>query len=351
MSRKKDLLGTGSSFTRNVSARRAAIDASTSAPTDGAPPPLEVPPHLISLNPANPRSDLGDLTDLAGSMKDHGQKTAISIMSRFSYLEAYPDQEANLEAGTKYVVIDGSSRLAAAREAGLDTIKVMLDDTLGADPDELLESALVANIHRQDLEPLDEARALQQLLKVHGTQDALAKRLHRSQGWVSQRLALLTLTPELQEKLASGQESAKLLRSVGKKPAEQQQAALEKLKEKEREKQGARQKLQATPSGVSREGGHAAPTMEMRPADPSRQPSESFPGQRASGGDAESSPAADDRGAVMEAPSTADVVDEPAWAASIPWAEVDGRVLGDLLHRRLPAAQRRVIVKELLKDS
>ncbi|MFE4823859.1 hypothetical protein ACFRFU_47400 [Streptomyces sp. NPDC056704] len=57
-----------------------------------------------------------------------------------------------------------------------------------------------------------------------------AKRLHRSQGWVSQRLSLLTLTPELQARI--GQEPIDLLRAVGKKPAEQQQAALEELKER-----------------------------------------------------------------------------------------------------------------------
>lgn len=231
---KASKLGTGTSFrhTRPVSPRRQAIDAATKAPTEGAPPPVELPVELISLNPANPRSELGDLTDLAGSLKDHGQKTAISIMSRFTYAEANPDREPELEPGTRYVVIDGNSRLAAAREAGLPTIKVMLDEALGSNPDEILESALVANIHRQELDHLDEARALEQLKKVYGTQEALAARLHRSQGWVSQRLALLKLTPELQKKLESGEEPAELLRSVGGKKPEEQEAHLLLLKEK-----------------------------------------------------------------------------------------------------------------------
>ncbi|WP_444875956.1 ParB/RepB/Spo0J family partition protein [Streptomyces canus] len=73
----------------------------------------------------------------------------------------------------------------------------MVSDDQGTTSEELLESALVANIHRQDLEELDEARALQRLLAIHGSQTALAKRLQRSQGWVSQRLALLNLTPDL----------------------------------------------------------------------------------------------------------------------------------------------------------
>ncbi|MEU2027063.1 ParB/RepB/Spo0J family partition protein [Streptomyces sp. NPDC016469] len=229
---KASRLGAGSSFgqTQSISARRAAINQVAAAPTEGAPPPVQLPVDIISLNPDNPRSDLGDLTDLGNSLRDHGQKTAISIMGRFAYLEGNPGREDHLEPGTKYVVIDGNSRLAAAREAGLTEIKVMLDDKLGSNPDEILESALVANIHRQELNHLDEAKALEQLLKIHGTQEALAARLHRSQGWVSQRLALLTLTPSLKEKLQSGEESAATLRLVGKKKAEDQEAHLQHLK-------------------------------------------------------------------------------------------------------------------------
>ncbi|WP_432106217.1 ParB/RepB/Spo0J family partition protein [Streptomyces sp. bgisy091] len=235
---KASKLGTGTSFgqTQTISARRTAINAVTAAPTEGAPPPLKLPVDVISLNPDNPRTQPGELTELGASLRDHGQKTAISIMSRFAYLEGNPGREEDLEPNTKYVAIDGNSRLAASREAGLTEIKVMLDDELGADPDGILESALVANIHRQDLDPLDEAKALSQLLKVHGTQEALAARLHRSQGWVSQRLALLGLTPELKQKLQSGEESAALLRRVGKKKPEEQEAHLKRLKE-----QGAQQ--------------------------------------------------------------------------------------------------------------
>ncbi|MFG2676877.1 ParB/RepB/Spo0J family partition protein [Streptomyces sp. DT20] len=233
---KADTLRASASFGQargGISARRAAIEAAAAAPTDGAPPPLKLPVDVISLNPANPREELGDLTDLGASLRDHGQKTAISIMSRFAYLEGNPDRKNDLEEGAKYVVIDGNTRLAAAREAGLTEIKVMLDDELGSNPDEILESAFVANIHRQDLDPLDEAKVLQQLLEIHKTQEALAARLHRSQGWVSQRLALLSLTPELKEKLRSGEESAALLRRVGNKKPQEQEAHLHQLKEKE----------------------------------------------------------------------------------------------------------------------
>ncbi|WP_089107631.1 ParB/RepB/Spo0J family partition protein [Streptomyces hyaluromycini] len=246
---KADQLGAGrfGGGVRGVSARRQAVAAATGVPTDGIAPPTELPPHRISLNPDNPRSSLGDLTDLAGSLKTHGQKVAITVMNRDAYLTANPEREADLEADTTHVVIDGSSRLAAAREAQLASIKIMVSDDQGNTSEELLESALVANIHRQDLEELDEARALDRLLKIYGSQTELAKRLHRSQGWVSQRLALLNLTPELQAQI--GQEPIKLLRAVGNKPAAEQETALKELKDEqarqEAEKQQRRQKKPA----------------------------------------------------------------------------------------------------------
>jgi ParB family transcriptional regulator, chromosome partitioning protein len=238
---KADQLGAGrfGGGVRPISARRQAVAAATGVPTDGAAAPTELPPHRISLNPDNPRSTLGDLTDLAGSLKTHGQKQAITVMNRDTYIKANPEREADLEPDTTHVVIDGNSRLAAAREAQLTTVKIMVSDDQGTTSEEILESALVANIHRQDLEELDEARALQRLLAIHGSQTALAKRLQRSQGWVSQRLALLNLTPDLQARIR--EEPIDLLRAVGNKPAEQQEAALEELKAQRARKEAAKQ--------------------------------------------------------------------------------------------------------------
>ncbi|MEV0982415.1 ParB/RepB/Spo0J family partition protein [Streptomyces sp. NPDC049915] len=261
MTSKADQLGAGrfGAAVRTVSARRQAVAAATGVPTEGVADPTELPVHRISLNPDNPRSSLGDLTDLAGSLKTHGQKQAITVMNRDAYIKANPSQEAELEAETTHVVVDGSSRLAAAREAGLATIKVMVSDDQGATSEELLESALVANIHRQDLEEIDEARALQRLLAIHGSQRALAKRLHRSQGWVSQRLALLNLTPELQSRI--GEEPIDLLRAVGNKPADQQEAALEELKRERARKEEDRGRTAKARHEKTTQGGTESTTV------------------------------------------------------------------------------------------
>lgn len=251
MSRVADQLGTGASFGRTrggVSARRAAVAAATGGvPTEGVPDPTTLSVDLISPNPDNPRTTFGDLTDLGNSLKDHGQKQAVTVMNRDAYVTANPARAGELEDGTTHVVVDGSSRLWAAREFGVAELKVMVDDSQGSTEDELLESALVANVHRQDLEPMDEARALQRLLAIHKTQTKLAKRLHRSQGWVSQRLALLGLTPELQQSLEAGTENVDLLRAVGNKPAERQQEALKELKQKKAAEESTRRRERDTP--------------------------------------------------------------------------------------------------------
>ncbi|GHB13751.1 plasmid partitioning protein [Streptomyces tendae] len=263
---KADQLGAGrfGGSTRPVSARRAAIGAATGVPTEGMAPPTRLPVTRISPNPDNPRTTLGDLTELAGSLKEHGQKQAITVMNRDTYIKVNPEREKDLDPDATHVVVDGSSRLAAAREAGLTHLSVMVDDEQGGDGEAILESALVANIHRQDLDPLDEARALHRLLALHGSQVKLAKRLRKSQGWVSQRLALLNLTPELQAVV--GEEPVELLRAVAKEPQERQQVALAELKAARARKEAERRAPEGGRAGV--EETVPAPVSQVAPSGP-----------------------------------------------------------------------------------
>lgn len=336
---KADQLGAGrfGGGARTISARRQAVAAATGVPTDGIAPPTELPTHRISLNPDNPRSSLGDLTDLAGSLKTHGQKQAITVMNRDAYIQANPEREADLQPDTTHVVIDGSSRLAAAREANIATVKVMVSDDQGTTSEELLESALVANIHRQDLEELDEARALQRLLAIHGSQTALAKRLHRSQGWVSQRLALLNLTPELQARI--GEEPIDLLRAVGNKPAEQQETALKELKEertrKETEKRERNRKKPGKSAGsVAQDAGkpdgyYGVIGNGETNASPSSPPSEDTPGDRAL-----QQAVPEPRSDTASPSASEDVADEERPARKVPYDEPGS--LAMLLDQKIP---------------
>ncbi|MEU8682946.1 ParB/RepB/Spo0J family partition protein [Streptomyces sp. NPDC048611] len=244
---KADQMGESAAFGRVGNPRSARGRSKEQAFNNAGPTVLAL--HLLSRNPDNPREEMLELDDLASSLRDHGQKQALAIMTRGAYLDANPGRDGELEPHTEYVTIDGNRRLTAARMAGLKSLKVTLDDEgLGTDSNEILESALVANVFNQKLEPLDEAKALKTLLEIHGTQEALAARLHRSQGWVSQRLSLLDLKPELQERLKAGKESASHLRRVGKKPVEEQDKALAAIKAKEareKEERAARARAKA----------------------------------------------------------------------------------------------------------
>ncbi|MGW7674685.1 ParB/RepB/Spo0J family partition protein [Streptomyces sp. NPDC054775] len=75
------------------------------------------------------------------------------------------------------------------------------------------------------MEPLDEAKALERLVQVHGSQRAVARALGKSSGWVTQRLALLKLTPELKQALEDKELPVKIARTVGQLPEQQQQSA------------------------------------------------------------------------------------------------------------------------------
>ncbi len=106
----------------------------------------------------------------------------------------------------RYELIAGERRLRASREAGLSTIPAIIRDT---DDDAMLRDALLENLHRANLNPLEEAAAYQQLLSDFGcTQDELARRIGRSRPQVTNTLRLLKLPPDVQRRVAAGVLSA-----------------------------------------------------------------------------------------------------------------------------------------------
>lgn len=190
--------------------------------------PRSVAVDALTHNPRNPRYDYTDVQELADSLSTAGQKQAIGVVPREVYLAHYPNDDATIGTAD-YVVITGNRRLAAARHAGLLELRVTVDTTL-ADAAAVPESALIENIHRADLPPLLEARELQALVSQHGGQRALATRISKSQGWISQRLALLKLTTEFQDRLRNGELSVDEARAIAGKPHDEQEHALEQLR-------------------------------------------------------------------------------------------------------------------------
>ena len=153
----------------------------------------EIDLNNITANPKQPRTvfDEDQLTELALSIKEVGL--------------LQPPVVRSLGAG-KYQLIMGERRFRAAKLAGLKSIPVIIRQT---NDDQLLREALVENIHRSQLNPLEEGAAYQQLLNDFGyTHDELAIKLSKSRPVITNTMRLLNLPPAVQRRVAAGVISA-----------------------------------------------------------------------------------------------------------------------------------------------
>ena len=154
---------------------------------------LEVPIGQIEPNPFQPRSHFDEetLAGLTASIRELGVLQPILVR------ELAPD---------RYALIAGERRWRAAKRAGLQFIPIIIRDV----SDELtLQHALVENLHRDDLNPLEEAAAYQQLIEdFNMTQEAVAHRVGKSRSAVANLLRLFQLPPQVQRLIADGQVSA-----------------------------------------------------------------------------------------------------------------------------------------------
>jgi ParB family chromosome partitioning protein len=150
---------------------------------------VEVPVNAVSPNRRQPRQVFGDdsLEALARSIREVGVLQPIVVRR--------VDEQG-------YELVAGERRLRAARMAGLATVPAILRTT---DDTEALREALIENIHRQDLGPLEQASAFQELQDELGvTQEDLARRLGHSRPHVANTIRLLNLPAEVQGMLAEG---------------------------------------------------------------------------------------------------------------------------------------------------
>ena len=160
---------------------------------------VSVDPNEIVPNPRQPRTnfDPDDLAELVHSIREFGVLQPVVVRTN--------------EDGA-YELIMGERRTRAAREAGLTSIPAIVRDT--ADED-LLRDALLENLHRSQLNPLEEASAYQQLLDDFGiTQEQLATRIGRSRPQISNTIRLLKLPVPVQQRVAAGVLSAGHARAI-----------------------------------------------------------------------------------------------------------------------------------------
>jgi ParB family transcriptional regulator, chromosome partitioning protein len=167
-------------------------DSGDLAPVEGA-YFAELPVAAIRPNPRQPRQvfDEDALAELVQSIQQVGLLQPIVVRRA---------------GGDAFELIMGERRWRATQDAGLDTIPAIVRET---DDDDLLRDALLENLHRAQLNPLEEAAAYQQLLDDFGcTHEELATRIGRSRPQISNTLRLLKLTPAVQRRVAAGVLSA-----------------------------------------------------------------------------------------------------------------------------------------------
>lgn len=152
----------------------------------------EIPLDLISPNPRQPREHFDEeaLSELVISIREVGLLQPVVVR----------------ETSTGYELIMGERRFRASREAGLTAIPAIIRDT---PDDDLLRDALLENLHRQQLNPLEEAAAYAQLLEDFGaTHEELATRIGRSRSHITNTIRLMNLPGPVQRRVAAGVLSA-----------------------------------------------------------------------------------------------------------------------------------------------
>jgi len=161
---------------------------------------LEIPVEKIASNPQQPRHNFDEkgLQELASSIKEHGVIQPLVVM------KIAPEQ---------YELVAGERRLRAAKMGGLKMVPVIVREEAGER--EKLELALVENIQRNDLNPLEEARAYKKLIEEFDlTQEDVAAKVAKSRSAVANKVRLLALPVEIQRALQEGRITEGHARSI-----------------------------------------------------------------------------------------------------------------------------------------
>ncbi len=172
-------------------------------------PTSEIPIDRIRPNPRQPRQrmDSAELESLAASIREHGVLQPILVT----------------ETLDGYQLVAGERRFRASQQAGLERIPAVIRQL--ADRDQL-ELALVENLQRQDLGPMEEAHAYQALAAEFSmTHDQIAQRVGRAKSTITNTIHLLDLDPAVQEALVDSRLSAGHARAIGGLPVGQQARA------------------------------------------------------------------------------------------------------------------------------
>jgi ParB family chromosome partitioning protein len=242
--------------------KRAALGKGLSALIPDAPPEprtgvLEVDIDLLRPNTYQPRLTIDEagLEELARSIKSNGVIQPIVVH----------------RVGTGYEIIAGERRWRAAQRAGLLRVPVIVRDVATADSRQLLEMALVENVQREDLNPIEEGHAYRRLAEEFDlTQDAIAATVGKDRSTVANMLRLLRLPDEIQHEVAAGRLSGGHARALLSIPDEAAQRRIGREVVARglsvRETESLARKL-AEPPPAARPADEAAPDVHTRAAE------------------------------------------------------------------------------------
>ncbi|MFD4208214.1 ParB/RepB/Spo0J family partition protein [Micromonospora tulbaghiae] len=187
----------------------------------------------VAANPLNTRdltSDHAKIANIAESMRLHGQLQPCTVVARQDFLRIFPEHEVAIGSAT-WVQVTGGRRRAAAVLAERPTLDIVVKPDLATSRESWVSATAAENLDRENLDPVEEAQAVQLLVKECGTGKAAAERLGRTAPWVTQRLNLLKLAPEVQALVRTGKVALREARDLHQLPAEEQLQALRRRQE------------------------------------------------------------------------------------------------------------------------
>ena len=185
-------------------------EAQTETGSASAQPDSTVSIEKIHPNPNQPRTHFNEteLEELSESIREHGVLQPLLVRKK----------------GDEFEIIAGERRYQASKIAGLSELPVIIKDV---DDQKMLELALIENLQRSDLNPIEEAKGYRQLIKANGmTQEALSKAVSKSRSAITNSLRLLDLPERVQELLFEGKLTAGHARAILAVPFEEQRIKL-----------------------------------------------------------------------------------------------------------------------------
>lgn len=171
----------------------------------------------IAPNPLNTRvidQNSTAFQDLVKSLEANGQLAPCAVVPRVAFVAIYPEY-AEAVVGRTYVQANGGQRYVVTGLLGRETLKISVQPHLAESRLTFLQATFAENFDRINLNPIETARAVAQIVnECGGNQTAAAESMTKSKGWVTQQLNLLKLCPDLQAAVASGEVKPRAIRDA-----------------------------------------------------------------------------------------------------------------------------------------